>query len=145
MDILSKEHRSWNMSRIRSRDTVPEKKVRSLLHRLGFRFRLHKTDLPGIPDIVLPKHRAVILIHGCFWHRHPRCKFAYTPKTRRSFWQKKFLENIERDKRNLRCLRRLGYRVLVIWECQIDDIDALENRLQRFLSVWLKWIKLARQ
>src|SRR5450759_3948198 len=96
MDIISKEKRSWNMSRIRSKDTKPEKIVRSLLHRMGYRFRLHVQDLPGKPDIVLPRHKTVIFVHGCFWHRHPKCKYAYTPKSRIEFWSKKFEDNIAR-------------------------------------------------
>ena len=101
-DILSKERRSWNMSRIRGSDTKPELLVRSLLHRMGYRFRLHRKDLPGRPDIVLPKYRTVIFVHGCFWHRHKGCKYAYTPKSRTDFWQNKFQGTVERDKRNRR-------------------------------------------
>jgi DNA mismatch endonuclease (patch repair protein) len=106
------------MSRIRSRDTVPELQVRSALHRAGYRFRLHRKDLPGRPDIVLPKHSTVVFVHGCFWHRHPGCRFAYLPKSRVAFWRKKFNDNVERDRRNRRDLRRRGWRVITIWECQ---------------------------
>jgi DNA mismatch endonuclease, patch repair protein len=118
VDRLTPEHRSWNMSRIRGRDTQPERAVRSALHRAGYRFRLHRKDLPGRPDIVLPKHRTVVFVHGCFWHRHPGCRFAYTPKSRADFWAAKFLANVERDQRNRRDLRRLGWRVITVWECQ---------------------------
>ena len=117
------------MSRIRDRDTKPEKVVRSALHRMGFRFRLHRRDLPGSPDIVLPKHGAVIFVHGCFWHRHARCRYAYTPKSRVEFWQRKFQQNVERDRRVQRELRRLGWKIIVVWECQVGVELALAGRL----------------
>lgn len=134
MDRLSKEHRSWNMSQIRDSDTNPEKTVRSILHKLGYRFRLHRKNLPGRPDIVLPRFQTVIFVHGCYWHRHKGCKYVYAPKTRIEFWQRKFDENIARDKRTLESLRNQGWRVLVIWECQVTDKKSLANRLNRFLS-----------
>jgi DNA mismatch endonuclease, patch repair protein len=118
------------MSQIRSANTQPEMVVRSLLHRLGYRFRVHSRRLPGRPDIVLPKWKTVIQVHGCFWHRHSRCKFAYTPKTRLDFWTTKFKENIERDLRTTRRLRRLGWRVVTIWECQACDPHRLAERLE---------------
>ena len=96
------------MSRIRSKDTIPEVRVRSFLHRAGFRFRLHVKDLPGSPDIVLPKHRTAIFVHGCFWHRHSGCKYACTPKSRVDFWNKKFQQNIDRDRRNNIALEEAG-------------------------------------
>jgi len=130
VDRLSPERRSWNMSRIRGRDTRPEKLVRSLLHRIGYRFRIGNRKLPGNPDIVLAKHRAVILVHGCFWHRHPGCKFAYTPKSRIDFWQQKFRGNVSRDCRTQALLREAGWRVIVIWECEIADPARLRERLQ---------------
>ena len=99
MDTLTPERRSWNMSRIRSGDTAPERLVRSLLHRMGYRFRLHRKDLPGKPDIVLPRHQTVILVHGCYWHRHADCRLAYSPKSNMDFWQAKFRENVSRDLR----------------------------------------------
>jgi len=129
MDRISKEHRSWNMSRIRSENTKPEKVVRSMLHRMGYRFRLHRRDLPGKPDIVLPKYHTVVFVHGCFWHRHKGCKYAYTPKSRVRFWQTKFHENVDRDRRVCRQLRRLGWQVVVIWECQTVDTVSLAVRL----------------
>lgn len=128
-DKLSKAHRSWNMSQIRGKDTEPERKVRSVLHKLGARFRLHREDLPGKPDIVLPRYGLVILVHGCFWHRHPRCKYAYTPKTRVDFWTRKFKRNVERDRNVRRELKRLGWDVLVVWECETHDLATLANRL----------------
>ena len=95
MDLLSQERRSWNMSRIRGKDTMPERLVRSLLHRMGYRFRLHRQDLPGRPDIVLPGRRTVVLVHGCYWHRHDGCRLAYTPKSNQTFWNSKFRENVQ--------------------------------------------------
>lgn len=132
MDLISKERRSWNMSRIRNRDTSPELIVRSTLHRLGFRFRLHKADLPGKPDIVLPKWHSVILVNGCFWHRHKGCKFAYNPKSRIQFWRTKFKENVSRDERCKNELRSVGWRVHVVWECQTHDREKLERYLLKF-------------
>lgn len=134
MDRLSKERRGWNMSRIRGKDTSPEKTVRSFIHRLGYRFRLHRRDLPGQPDIVLPRLRAVIFVHGCYWHRHKGCKYAYTPKTRIEFWQRKFDDNVERDKQVLKSLRKRGWRILLAWECQISNKKTLAGRVTRFLA-----------
>ena len=134
MDRISEERRSWNMSRIRGADTKPERVVRSLLHRCGFRFRLHRKDLPGRPDIVLPKHHAVILVHGCFWHRHAGCRFAYTPKSRTEFWKKKFSDNVARDRRNVWALGNLGWRTLIVWECETRDEVNLRLRLLEFLN-----------
>ncbi len=118
MDSLSKEHRSWNMSRIRSTNTKPEMLVRSFLHRNGFRFRLHAKDLPGHPDIVLPKYKTVIEVRGCFWHRHPGCKYATTPSSNTEFWKQKFKQNIERDKQNGKKLKLLGWKLIVVWDCE---------------------------
>src|SRR5579871_5449972 len=113
MDRLSSKHRSWNMSRIKSRDTAPELSVRSILHRLGYRFRKSSgTRLPGKPDIVLPKHRTVVFVHGCFWHRHKRCSLAYTPKSRVKFWQSKFGANVIRDRKVGRQLRQAGWAIV---------------------------------
>lgn len=133
-DVLSPEQRRRNMSRIRGRDTEPEKIVRSMLHRMGYRFRLHRRDLPGRPDIVLPRLRSVIFVHGCFWHRHPGCRYTTTPKTRAEFWQKKFDENVTRDRRNVAALQKSGWRVLCVWECETRDLEALEHQLQSFLE-----------
>jgi len=131
MDILSKEKRSWNMSRIKSRDTKPELIVRSLLHRLGYRFRLHSSKLPGRPDIVLKKYGTVIFVHGCFWHRHEGCPKAYSPKSRVTFWQGKFEENVKRDRRKITELKNLGWKVMTIWECQTGDVDYLASLISR--------------
>jgi DNA mismatch endonuclease (patch repair protein) len=134
MDRLTKEHRSWNMSRIRGKDTRPELKVRSLLHGLRYRFRLHQPGLPGRPDIVLPKHRAALLVHGCFWHRHEGCRYAYRPKSRLEFWAEKFDANIRRDRKVIAALRKLGWRVRVVWECELRDPVRLESTLSRWLK-----------
>ena len=134
VDHLSIERRSWNMSRIRSRDTRPELVVRSMLHRLGYRFRLQRRDLPGSPDIVLPKYTTVIFVHGCYWHRHQGCRFAYTPKSRKDFWLAKFEQNVSRDKRVQEQLEAAGWRVIVIWECETKDIESLALRIGRLLE-----------
>ena len=117
------------MSRIRGRDTVPEIVVRRAAHRLGFRFRLCPDNLPGRPDIVFPRHQAVIFVHGCFWHRHEGCRYAYKPKSRVRFWTAKFRDNVARDLRNDAALRALGWRVLVIWECETRNRTDVEERL----------------
>ena len=118
-DILSPEKRSWNMSRIRGANTKPEMLVRSMLHRAGFRFRIHDKSLPGKPDIVLKKYKSVIFVNGCFWHRHEGCAEATTPKTRREFWEVKFKRTVERDKEQKDALEKLGWQVICIWECDL--------------------------
>lgn len=133
MDKLTKEKRSWNMSRIKGKDTKPEIIVRSVLHKNGFRFRLNRKDLPGKPDIVLPKYKSVILVHGCFWHRHPRCKFAYNPKSRVKFWQNKFSENVERDRFVRKELRKMGWKVIVVWECELKN-EKKDKTINRILK-----------
>jgi DNA mismatch endonuclease, patch repair protein len=132
-DSLTKERRSWNMSRIRAENTRPEVIVRSILHRLGYRFRLHVRKLPGRPDIVLPKLKMIIFVHGCFWHRHPSCKYAYTPKSRVDFWQTKFLQNIKRDTEVLEQLKGLGWKVKIIWECQVPGIRVNPIELEKII------------
>ena len=134
MDILTKEKRSWNMSRIRSGNTKPELLVRSLLHRMGYRFRLHRKDLPGKPDIVLPKYKAVIFVHGCFWHHHKGCKYAYIPKTRQEFWEAKFKSNAERDRKVKKELEEKNWGILVIWECELSNIKSTMKRLKDYLN-----------
>lgn len=126
--------RSRNMAAIRGRDTTPERRVRSLLHRLGYRFRLHRRDLPGTPDIVLPRHQTVVFVHGCFWHRHPGCRYTTTPRTRRAFWEAKFSQNVERDGRQQAELQAAGWSVIVVWECEIRDIETLAARLLTIAS-----------
>jgi len=127
MDTLTPEKRSWNMSRIRSKDTTPERVVRSFLHRNGFRFRLHVKNLPGMPDIVLPKYKTVIEVRGCYWHRHEDCKYAYMPKTKVDFWQRKFAENVVRDQRTEQELRELGWNVIIVWECELNNKSKLDD------------------
>ena len=123
------EQRSRNMSAIKAKNTRPEIKVRKVLHSMGYRFRLHRKDLPGSPDIVLPKYKTVIFVHGCFWHRHENCKYASTPKTRQEFWEAKFRENINRDKLNQENLSSKGWKIIVVWECEINDKDFDLSRL----------------
>jgi DNA mismatch endonuclease, patch repair protein len=132
MDVHSREQRSRNMAAIRSVNTKPEMRVRSALHKLGFRFRLHRKDLPGRPDIVLPKHRTAVFVHGCFWHCH-RCKYGtVTPATRAEFWAGKRAGNVARDRRNAAALRKLGWRVVVLWECEVRTEEAAGARLRKF-------------
>ena len=131
MDKLTPERRSWNMSRITGRNTVPERKVRSLLHRLGFRFSLRSQKLPGRPDIVLKSRNTAIFVHGCFWHRHPGCRFATTPATRAEFWAEKFRRNRERDAANEARLRQAGWEVLTVWECETKSGVYLEPLLDK--------------
>jgi DNA mismatch endonuclease (patch repair protein) len=133
-DTISPAHRSWNMSRIRGRDTAPEVKLRSLLHRAGYRFRLHDRKLPGRPDIVLPKYQAVIFVHGCFWHRHEGCANTTVPSTRADFWDSKFAGNIARDRANAERLSDLGWRVIVAWGCDLKkDPEGVLSSISRTL------------
>lgn len=134
MDTLSAERRSEIMGRVTAKNTRPEVAVRRLLHRLGYRFRLHRRDLPGKPDVVLPKWRTAVLIHGCFWHRHEGCPNTRTPKSRLDFWTAKFDENVRRDKLARDKLESLGWRVLVVWECELRDVGKLTDRLENFIK-----------
>ena len=134
VDTLTQAERSRLMSRIRGSDTKPEIQVRKLLHAMGYRFTLDNRDLPGTPDIVLPRHEAVIFVHGCFWHRHRNCRFAYTPKSRIDFWQAKFDANVARDRRVTGQLRRDGWRVWTVWECQLRKPEQVAARLERLLG-----------
>lgn len=131
-DIFSKETRSKIMTCIRGKDTKPELTVRRLLHRAGFRFRLHRKDLPGCPDIILPKYGSVIFVHGCFWHGHS-CRDGKHPKSNQAYWLPKLKRNKERSKRNNKELRRNGWSVIVIWECETKDEIMLANKLRNFL------------
>ena len=123
------EQRSRNMSAIKSKNTKPEIKVRKILHSMGYRFRLHSKDLPGSPDIVLPKYKTVIFVHGCFWHRHENCKYASIPKTRKEFWNKKFTENKKRDSEIQEKIKILDWRSIVIWECETKNIENLRDKI----------------
>jgi DNA mismatch endonuclease (patch repair protein) len=136
VDTLTRRERSERMGRVRNRDTSPELFVRRLVSALGYRYRLHVGRLPGRPDLVFARHRKLIFVHGCFWHRHgsTRCKLARLPKSRLEFWLPKLTNNSERDRRHLATLRRAGWRALVIWECELANVAALNNRVRRFLE-----------
>lgn len=133
MDTLSKEQRSERMSRVRHKNTKPEIAVRRLVHSLGYRFRLHRSDLPGKPDLVFPSRRKVIFVHGCFWHRHGNCHLARMPKSRLDFWQAKLEANRTRDINHKRRLTRIGWKYLVVWECQLGDPE-LGNKIIGYLE-----------
>ena len=135
MDIWSNDKRSLVMSHIRSKDTKPEMAVRSLLHKMGYRFRLHKRELPGCPDIVLPKYNSVIFVHGCFWHLHEGCWDGTIPKTQHEKWKLKLERNVERDKLHYEELQKMGWKVLVIWECEVEkQLDKVRLRIIDFLA-----------
>jgi DNA mismatch endonuclease (patch repair protein) len=125
------------MSNIRSKDTKPEKILRSALHRQGFRFRIHHKDLPGKPDIVLPKYNAIIFVHGCFWHYHKDCREGRVPSTNPAFWKEKLEKNVEKDERHRMALEKMGWRVAVVWECEVNTSDALTLTVEKLAS-WLK-------
>lgn len=133
VDNLSPEERSRLMSRVRCKDTKPEMVVRRLAHRLGYRFRLHRKDLPGSPDLVFPGRKKIVFVHGCYWHRHD-CKKASTPKTNVEFWQKKFDDNVMRDNKNLNDLVELGWEAMVVWQCEAEKPELLAERLANFLE-----------
>ena len=135
VDVYTKAKRSWVMSRIRGKDTRPERAVRSFLHRSGFRFRLHGSWLPGRPDVVLPKYRAVVFVNGCFFHGHPGCKRATTPATNRVFWTRKIARNRRRDAAVHRALRKAGWRVVTVWECQVGDPTRLRSGLRQLFTL----------
>ena len=135
MDHLDPEHRSENMRRVRGKDTRPELTVRRALHALGRRFRLHRRDLPGKPDIVLAKDRLAIFVHGYFWHRHDDCPRASTPSTRKEFWVAKFERTVARDAEQAAALRAAGWRPEVIWECETRDSERLNECLRRILQL----------
>lgn len=136
MDTLTPAQRSERMSRIRAKDTKPEMVVRRLVHSMGYRYRLHRRELPGRPDLVFPGRRKVILVNGCFWHQHPdpNCRLSRLPKSRLDFWVPKLEGNRQRDERNLSALREAGWHPLVIWECQARDAQGLRDRLRDFLE-----------
>ena len=132
-DVFSKEKRSWIMGRVKGANTKPEMVVRRWLHAHGYRFRLHRADLPGKPDIVLAKYRTVVFVHGCFWHGHPGCGHADLPASNREYWEKKIGRNVVRDRERRRELRKLGWRVVTIWECSTRDPAAFAKKLLRAL------------
>jgi DNA mismatch endonuclease, patch repair protein len=132
-DHLSQPQRAANMAAVRGKNTVPERIVRSMVHAMGYRFRLHRKDLPGKPDLAFPTKKKAIFVHGCFWHRHEGCPRASSPKTRMQFWESKFDRNIERDRRVLLRLSKIGWESLIIWECEIKSSKDLAIRLAEFL------------
>ena len=136
MDSLAPAERSARMSLIKAKNTKPELIVRRMLHRMGFRFRLHRRDLPGSPDLVFPRRRKIVFVHGCFWHRHPdpACPLARLPKTRLDFWLPKLERNRARDLDKQAELRAMGWRIQVVWECELRDREQLENALREFLE-----------
>ena len=135
MDTLTTAERSERMSRVRSKDTKPEMTVRSLVHRMGYRYRLHVRSLPGNPDLVFRSRGKIIFVHGCFWHRHgTNCEYTRWPKSKLNFWRPKLEQNHLRDTVVRRKLGKLGWRILVVWECQLKNIDALAGRVRAFLE-----------
>lgn len=132
-DTVTKERRSQNMARIKGRNTGPELAVRRVLRDLGLGYRLHVATLPGRPDVVMKGRRKIIEVRGCFWHRHPGCKFAYTPKSNVSFWSRKFASNVARDERNKAALQNSGWDVLVVWECEANDAKLLQRHVRLFI------------
>ncbi len=137
-DCFSPEKRSENMRLIRSRDTVPEKKVRAVAHRLGLRFRLHRRDLPGVPDLLFPSRKIALFVHGCFWHRHEGCPKTTMPKTNNGYWNKKFGRNVKRDNENKKKLEEKGWKVLVIWECETTSQETIRSFLESHFSIQSK-------
>jgi len=135
VDVVDKATRSRMMAAITGKNTRPELALRRFLHALGYRFRLHRKDLPGKPDIVMPKLRTCIFVHGCFWHRHAGCRYATTPKTRREFWAAKFSRNVERDLENVQALEAKGWTVMIVWECEIRQGGARLSDLYEALQV----------
>lgn len=133
-DRLSPERRSANMRAVRNRNTAPEVCVRQIAHRLGYRFRLHRSDLPGTPDLSFLSLRKAVFVHGCFWHRHAKCRRASTPQTNREFWSQKLARNVTRDVKQVAALKKLGWTSLVVWECQTKDVKRLTILLRRFLE-----------
>lgn len=133
-DVFSKQKRSEIMSHIKGRDTKPERIVRSLLHRMGYRFRLHAAGLPGKPDIVLTRHRKIIFVNGCFWHRHETCRKKKPPKTNAEFWSEKIAKTCERDRLTRERLSVDGWQILTIWECETSDLATLETKLSTFMK-----------
>jgi len=134
MDRLTPKARSALMARVRSKDTSPELFVRRMLHGMGFRFRIHRKDLPGSPDIVFPGRRKIVWVHGCFWHRHKGCKYASVPKSNRRFWNDKFKNNVRRDRSHQLVLKEMGWMPLIVWQCELKEPEKLARKLARFLG-----------
>jgi DNA mismatch endonuclease (patch repair protein) len=143
MDTVDKATRSRIMGSVRQKNTQPELVLRKALHAMGYRYKLHDKNLPGSPDLVFPKYKAAIFVHGCFWHRHG-CKQTTTPVTRKEFWEEKFKTNIKRDKKNVRDLQRAGWRVLVVWECELKEIKGRQNNKIQKVTMWLKGTRITK-
>ena len=142
MDVVDTETRSRMMSGIRGKNTKPEMTVRRFLHAHGYRYRLHRRDLPGKPDLVIPKLKVCLFVHGCFWHRHPGCRYATTPKTRVEFWDEKFMKNTARDLANIQALEAAGWQVMIIWECQLKTgKQALDELLLKLNEIKLSSVQ----
>lgn len=135
MDRLTPEKRSWLMSRVPAKNTLAELRVRRIAHSLGLRYRLHRRDLPAKPDLVFPKYRVALFVHGCFWHRHPGCKKTTTPKSKVAYWKEKFKKNIERDKQAVLDLQALGWSVATIWECETKVEEVTIGRLRSLFGL----------
>lgn len=133
MDNLTKKQRKLCMSRIRSKDTKPEKVVRKILTKLGFKYRLHNAGLPGKPDIVISKIKTVVFINGCFWHQHKNCRHQATPKTNVKYWTSKLKRNVEKQKKDIKLLKKEGWKVAIIWECETKNENRLTNKLRKIL------------
>jgi DNA mismatch endonuclease (patch repair protein) len=133
-DHVDRKKRSLIMAAVRSEDTGPEMAIRRIIHGLGYRYRLHDGMLPGRPDLVFPSRRKVIFVHGCFWHRHAKCRYATSPKTRQEFWEAKFASNVSRDRRSKQELKRMDWAVLTVWQCELKKPGKLTERLDEFLS-----------
>ena len=131
VDHVSKVRRSAIMSAVRGKNTAPEILVRKAAHRLGLRFRIHDRRLPGRPDLVLPKWKTVVFVNGCFWHRHPGCKKTTTPKSNAAFWRQKFRENVQRDDKNYALLTGLGWRIIILWQCEVLTLEMASDALRR--------------
>jgi DNA mismatch endonuclease (patch repair protein) len=134
VDRLSREHRGWLMSRVKSKNTTPEMAVRNLVYGMGFRYRLHDKRLPGRPDLVLSGRRKVVFVNGCFWHGHEGCRYARIPKTRVAFWRAKIVKNRNRDQANVAALTAAGWKVLTVWQCELKTLETLKKKLYDFLQ-----------
>lgn len=134
MDQFSSEKRSRIMATIQAANTKPELAVRRLVHGMGYRYRLHAKELPGKPDIVFPGRKKIVFVHGCFWHRHRGCRYATSPKTRTDFWNEKFVKNVARDRRNRLALKKMGWAVMVVWQCELKNSEKLARRIDGFLQ-----------
>lgn len=143
-DTFTPEKRSWIMSRVKSKDTEPEIAIRSMIHKMGFRFRLHRKNLPGSPDLVFPKYKKVIFVHGCFWHGH-KCRKGRLPDSNRNYWKEKIRKNRNRDKNNVKKLTGLGWQILIIWECSVLGKNKPDKNFRRKVNTWLEKKRKSRE